>query len=190
MAPVLILIKHSMPELVPTTPPNRWHLSAEGRESCKALAERLALYQPERLLCSTEVKAMETADLAGERLGPVPEVLPGLHENDRTGVGFPPFEEIQRGVATFYTHPDRRIFGQESADEAHARFANALLPTLDRRPGVTTAVVTHGTVLSLFVARRCGVEPYELWQRLGTPSFVVLTLPDLNLVEVVEDITL
>lgn len=188
MKPLLILIKHSMPELIPTESPTRWRLSPEGRAACASLADHLRPYEPQALLCSPEVKAFETATLTGEALGLTPTVVAGLQENDRTGVGFPPWEEIRKGVARFYTHPELRVFGGESADECHTRFAGALLPELDRRPGQTVAVVTHGTVLSLFVARRCGLEAYKLWERLSTPSFVVLSLPDLRLVHVVESV--
>jgi broad specificity phosphatase PhoE len=48
---------------------------------------------------------------------------------------------------------------------------------------------THGTVLTLFVARVTGLEPFALWKRLGLPSFVVLSLPQLELVRVVEKLT-
>ncbi len=48
------------------------------------------------------------------------------------------------------------------------------------------AVVAHGTVISLYVARKTGADPYALWKRLNTPSYVVMTLPELQLIEVVE----
>jgi broad specificity phosphatase PhoE len=47
-------------------------------------------------------------------------------------------------------------------------------------------ILTHGTVLSLFVSRATGMEPFALWNRLGLPSFVVLRFPQLELVSVVE----
>jgi hypothetical protein len=48
--------------------------------------------------------------------------------------------------------------------------------------------VAHDTVISLYVARIAGLEPAVLWKRLGLPSFVVLSLPDLELVEVAESL--
>ena len=50
-------------------------------------------------------------------------------------------------------------------------------------------VVTHGTVMTLYAAALAGVEPKRLWRRLGTPSFVVLGLPDLDVRCVVERVT-
>ncbi len=50
-------------------------------------------------------------------------------------------------------------------------------------------VVTHGTVMTLYAAGVAGVEPKRLWRRLGTPSFVVLGLPDPHVSCVVERVT-
>ncbi len=41
-------------------------------------------------------------------------------------------------------------------------------------------------MISLFVARHAAVEPFPLWRRLGLPSFVVLAVPALALLEVIE----
>jgi broad specificity phosphatase PhoE len=51
-------------------------------------------------------------------------------------------------------------------------------------------VFTHGTVLSLYVARATGLEPFTLWKRLGLPSFIVLTFPQFKLISVVEQLVL
>jgi hypothetical protein len=40
----------------------------------------------------------------------------------------------------------------------------------------------------LFVALSAGVEPFPLWSRLGLPSFVVLSLPEMELVSIVEGV--
>ena len=47
-------------------------------------------------------------------------------------------------------------------------------------------MVTHGTVLALYVAAVTGVDAIDLWRRLGLPSYVTLTRPDLTLVDIVE----
>jgi len=47
-------------------------------------------------------------------------------------------------------------------------------------------VVSHGTVISLYVAAHAGVDGLALWKRLGLPSFVVLDRANLALVRVEE----
>jgi broad specificity phosphatase PhoE len=46
----------------------------------------------------------------------------------------------------------------------------------------TLVVVTHGTVISLFVSRLTGSSDLELWNRLGLPSFVAIDLHSSTLI--------
>jgi broad specificity phosphatase PhoE len=59
---------------------------------------------------------------------------------------------------------------------------------LERHPDQTVAIVSHGTVITLYVARAAGVEPFAFWQGLGLPAFVVLSWPRLGLLNVVESV--
>jgi broad specificity phosphatase PhoE len=91
-------------------------------------------------------------------------------------------------VERLFERPDELIFGRETAHEAHERFAGAVERTLERFPEGNLAIVTHGTVLTLFVARATGIEPASFWKRLGLPAFAVMTLPERTLLEVVENV--
>jgi broad specificity phosphatase PhoE len=182
----LILVKHSQPALEPGVPAAQWHLSAEGARRCGPLAEQLAPYAPTTLVASVEPKAQETAALVAARLHLPWTTAPGLHEHDRTGVGWLPEGELERRVAAFFARPAARIFGQETAAEALARFQTAVTDVLRAAPAGTVGIVAHGTVITLFVAACAGVAPFPFWQRLGLPAFVVLTVPDLVLVATME----
>ena len=57
---------------------------------------------------------------------------------------------------------------------------------LSRHTAGNLAIVTHGTVSTLYVTQRAGVEPMPLWRRLDLASFVVLSLSDLGMLDVVE----
>ena len=43
----------------------------------------------------------------------------------------------------------------------------------------------YGTVITLFVAAHAKIDPFAFWKRLGLPSFVVMGVPRLDVVEVV-----
>jgi broad specificity phosphatase PhoE len=49
-------------------------------------------------------------------------------------------------------------------------------------------VVTHGTVISLFVSRRAGLDGFPLWQNLDLPALVVLRLPGFRCVNLVKSV--
>ena len=115
-------------------------------------------------------------------------VAPGLHEHDRRGVPYLDGATFEASVERFFARPDDLVFGNETAAQAGERFAAAVERALAQHPSGDVGVVAHGTVVSLFVARHAGVDPFALWRRLGLPSFVVFSLPDLRLLTTVENI--
>lgn len=173
----LLLIRHSAPEIVPGAPARDWRLSAEGRRRCDALARRVAAYAPRVLVTSVEPKARETAELVGARLGMPVETAAGLHEHERDNVGYLGREAFEAAVAEFFARPDALVLGRETAAQALARFSRAVDAVLAAHPTGTLAVVTHGTVLTLFVAARAGIEPLPFWRGLVLPDLVALELP-------------
>ena len=182
--PKLILVRHSEPTIEPSVPASQWRLSEVGRLRCYALAERLTHFQPHLIISSTEPKAHETAQIIAETLGVSCEVAEGLHEHDRSNVGLLTREEFQAKVAELFDKPHLPVFGRETADQAHHRFAQAVQNLLKRHHESNIVVVTHGTVLTLFVSRAVGLEPLPLWRSLGLPALVVLSLPELDLLSV------
>ena len=49
------------------------------------------------------------------------------------------------------------------------------------------AVVTHGTVLALFLAKHNReLKGFDVWRRMGLPSFVVIEVPGYRVSEMVE----
>jgi broad specificity phosphatase PhoE len=182
----LILIRHSLPEIDPDVAPREWPLSDEGRRRCEKLARRLNLFSPDIFVSSVEAKAMETARIAADCLGKPYEVAEGLHEHDRTGEPFGTQAEFEAKVAEFFDRPGTLVFGRETADQAHSRYAGALDEAVSRYQGQSVAIVAHGTVMTLFISRALHIDPFPFWKRLGLPAFVVLSWPGLKLGKVVE----
>jgi broad specificity phosphatase PhoE len=165
----VLLVRHSLPELDPSQPAEEWRLSEEGRRRCGPLTVRLRDHSPTAIVSSTERKARETAELLGEELGLAVRESAGLRETARRTVPWLETEELQRGIQALFERPDEVVFGEESASAALARFS-AAVDSLDEG----TVVVTHGTVISLYVAARTGRDAFELWSRLGVPDLVVV----------------
>jgi len=185
----LVLVRHSLPEIVPSLPASQWRLSEEGRLRCEKLAERLALYEPAIVVTSLEPKAAETGQIAADILGVPFKTASGLHEHQRPRAGlFRIREQFEAQVARLFERPGELILGNETADQAHARFATAIAAVVGQHPAGNLVVVTHGTVLTLFVTRIVGLDPVPFWKRLGLPCFVVLLLPDLDLLKVVANV--
>jgi broad specificity phosphatase PhoE len=183
--PKLILVKHSQPQIDPLMPAREWHLSAEGRLRCQPLADKLAAYEPGVIVASTEPKATETAQIVAERLDKPFEVAEDLHEHNRSNVPFYSPQVFDAAIATFFQKPGELVFGRETALQAQERFSQAVEDVLEKYKDENVGIVAHGTVITLFVTAHAKIEPFAFWKRLGVPSFVVMGVPGLEVVEVV-----
>lgn len=182
----LILVRHANPEIDPALPAAQWRLSARGRQRCALLAERLASFGLQAIITSEEPKAEETGRLTAGYLGLKVTSHPGLQEQDRRDAGFLSPEEFRTAVRRVFRHPEERIFGSESAQEAQVRFREALTTAIAGHPAGNIALVSHGTVIALFTALYNPLPAEEIWSQLtqSMPSFLVLSRPDCRLLRV------
>jgi broad specificity phosphatase PhoE len=184
----LLLIRHSVPATDPCVSASQWPLSDLGRQRCPPLARCLAAYQPFTLYSSREAKAVETAALVARELRLAFATRPGLHEHARASVPWLPAAEFQAGVSALFARPSEVVFGDESADQAHARFSAAIQSLLVEQPAGSLAVVTHGTVMSLFVGRAAGLAPASIWRELGLPAVIVLNRSSLGVEHIIPEV--
>src|SRR5262245_3728766 len=122
----LILVRHSISQVVQHLPANEWRLSEAGQARCKLLAKRLTIYKPEMVVASVEPKASETGQLLAEYLALSFDNALNLHEHVRRSVPYSNREIFEASVRDFFSQPNKLIFGDESADQAYNRFAQAV----------------------------------------------------------------
>ncbi|HEU0291385.1 MAG TPA: histidine phosphatase family protein [Anaerolineales bacterium] len=180
----LILVKHSLPEIVEAIPAREWTLSEKGRQRARKLAELLIPYQPGAIACSVEPKARETAAILADNLGLAMQLVQGLHEHDRRASPYHSREDFQKLVQEFFEKPNMLVFGSETAAQSLARFREAVGSVLKSFEDKIIVIVAHGTVISLFVSWLTGCDGYTLWQKLGLPSFVLIDMESRELVKI------
>ena len=134
------------------------------------------------------MKVIETAQIIAGKIDKPFQTFEGLHEHDRAGVGFMDRKEFESKVLDFFKYPDRLILGRETARQACQRFSEALTALEGGYPDKNILVVSHGTVMTLFVERMTGLEPFSFWKKLDCPAVVVLSLPDHGLITTVEHV--
>lgn len=176
MTKYLILVKHSVPEIEVDRPANTWKLSPEGRIRAQRLAELLKEFAPEVILSSDEPKAGETAEILASQLQLKMQIVPEVREHDRSNGPYLSHDKFQRAIRDFFQKPDELVFGNETANQAYTRFYQAMHSILNEYRNQTVIVVTHGTVISLFVSRLTGSSDLELWKQLDLPSFIAMDL--------------
>lgn len=163
-----------MPEIEEDRPSRVWRLSDAGRASCGWLGDWLAAEGVTHIVSSAEPKAAETAQLAAQRISLTAAVREDLHENDRTGLGYLGLSALHARMRAFFNEPGRAVIGAETANAAEARFSAAVRSAIAGARGESLAIVTHGTVMSLFVARHNAIDPFAFWESLTLPAIVVL----------------
>lgn len=172
---MLILVKHGAPRLEPGTPPSQWSLAPEGRDQAEQIADKLAVFSPSAVVSSLEPKAVETAALIAAAFGVAAERDAGLGEQRNDEGPFTDPASFQAAVAQMFARPRDVAMGEESADEAHARFSNALERQVAAHPSQTLVVVTHGRVMSLWASRRFGFDPMPFWRGLKLGAALVVS---------------
>jgi broad specificity phosphatase PhoE len=143
----LILVRHGPTQPDPTVSAFRWPLVSG--EACVALGASLP-HLP--VTCSDERKAIETARAIGRRYS----VDPRLREVVRPWVDDPlAFEDACRRYLSGISVPE-----WEPQHAALARFTDA----------ARGIVISHGTILSLYVGANTSVDPFTFWKSLQMPD--------------------
>lgn len=178
----LLFIRHSAVQIDPAKSAREWLLSADGRSRARQLAPQLIPHTPTRILTSDESKARETGQIIADELGLPCQAVPNLHEHDRQGAPFFTSKEaFETAVARFFNNPDTLVFGNETANQAFERFNTAVHRLIADYPEDTLAIVTHGTVLTLFLAHYNPFASFPFWQNMQLPDLFVVSLPDMCL---------
>lgn len=179
----LILIRHSQSRPEPDVAPSRWGLSDLGRERCALLANHLQSFDLQKIYCSNERKAVETAELTATGLGVPLKVAEGVHEHVRTGTPYLSQNAFLTTLQRFFAEPQELVFGAETAQEACRRFTRAVRILVRGESHGDVAIVTHGTVLSLFAGANSNWEPYDFWKKLDQPAVIVFDISSFALAQ-------
>jgi broad specificity phosphatase PhoE len=174
----LVLVRHAMVETDPEVQPALWQLSDEGRAGARALAREPLWRDIERIYCSPEMKAHETAQIIAGPNGVSVILLEDLREVER------PFrqwfgDEYPGGyagaVADYMRAPEASTHGWEPPVKAQERM-RACIDEAIHRDDEPCAIAGHGMTLSLYVASVTGEDVMGIWRSIGFPDYAVLDL--------------
>lgn len=182
----LLLVRHSSPCISNDMSYRDWPLSDQGKRLAYRAAEYVAGFKP-RLICSSdERKASDTARIIGRHCNLDVRVVPDLREHDRTGVPWCDAATRRQELQAFFANPNDVVFGRESGSQALHRLTSAIDRVTTRASG-PWVLVTHGTVMALFLAKLTGCAALEIWSQLGLPAVAAVDCRNSRLVELVTD---
>jgi len=165
--PSMLFIRHAHATVSSRLPPAAWPLSEAGKAASIEMGRNLDVDALRiRLFSSTEVKAIQTA----EHLG-----LGSVQTDERLGeVGKPRYDsgqEHDNDVAHYLNGSD--LSGWEPRAKVVERFDQALNDIGLGDKHTATVIVTHGTVLALWLHEQ-GLAPSaaKLWNSLEMPHML------------------
>jgi broad specificity phosphatase PhoE len=180
----LVLVKHALPVPDPSVAASEWRLGADGETQAAALAATLEDFEPYFLCTSTETKARQTADIIASASGATVITDDRLREIHRPVLPWMGADEHQRFNRRLFEQLDSRVVGDESARDACSRFDAAVVAHCGDAGTRDVVVVSHGTVIALFVAHHNrDLDAFTLWRELECSAFVVLSVPGFQCVQ-------
>ncbi|PRH87685.1 histidine phosphatase family protein [Labrys okinawensis] len=151
-------ITHAEVEIDPAIPVPQWRLSAKGRTRHEAFNRQDFVAGIGSVYASDERKARDGGEILATPLGLKLQIVPALHENDRSATGFLPPQEFETTADAFFANPEQSIRGWERAADAQARIVAAVTAILDRDEGEgDIALVAHGGVGALLLCHLLSV---------------------------------
>jgi len=159
MVQQLLIIRHGQTEWSKTgkhTGRTDIPITDVGRDEARAAARTLDGWNIDAVYTSPLIRARETAELVGFSDAIIDNDLMewdyGVYEGIRTA-------ETRLEIADWsvWTHP---IIGGESVEQVGAR-VDAFFERLDDADAETAVVFAHGHLLSILIARWCGLHPVE-----------------------------
>ncbi|MFT6070595.1 MAG: broad specificity phosphatase PhoE [Bacteriovoracaceae bacterium] len=182
----IILVKHAMPELDGSIPSKEWKLGERGVKQAQRFANfvRDNLDVDPVIYSSEETKAVETAKILAQTLSLTHKINPALAEFDRPALSIVSEEDHFDRNEPLFTNPDEPYLGKESASAALERFEKAISEIIKDPLEDERLVVTHGTVMSLFLNKyNEELDGFDVWKKLGCPSYAVVSVPDFKVLE-------
>ncbi|MCF8058967.1 MAG: phosphoglycerate mutase family protein [Bacteriovoracaceae bacterium] len=183
MEGALILVRHAMPVIEEGLPPNEWKLGENGEAQAQKFSQFLKNnFDLDRIIyTSNEPKALKTAEIIAKTCNCKIQSSNDLREIDKSlmkGEDYVNYtEEILEKVS-------QSAYGEESATEALIRFENGIKNVLEIGMEEERVVVTHGTVLALFLAKyNAEMKAFEYWEKLECPSYAVVDASTYKILE-------
>ena len=185
MIRTLTFVKHARPEKVDSVDSHEWVLSPLGIADAQKLATH---FQSSPLpyiaiVSSDEPKASQTAQILATTLALPLSFKEGLHEHDRSNVPLMKTPEFVSAVANFFRKPTQLVLGNETARQALKRFEKSVDAAIEDHPEGNLLIVSHGTVLALWLETYCQLDGYTVWRQMGLPSYVSMTWPACDLTD-------
>jgi len=175
------LIRHPHTQQVRTVPTSQWALSEEGHEQMRRLVAAPFWRCVSTVYTSRQPKTTLVGDAVRAAHGIPSVAVDDLGEARREEWVVP--DSFQAAQAAFFSRVHTApLPGWEPALHAQRRFTAAIEQVLARHhPSESVAIVSHASVLTLYVAHALHEAPsYDAWRTLGFAAVMALDRKSLH----------
>lgn len=151
--------------------PNKTPLTARGKQQAEVVADRVVAVQPTHIISSSYVRALQTAQVAGDRLDIIPETSPLFTELERPKTLFGYHHFSPRSVWYMIKwYLGREEYHDEGRGESYLAFitrlkaARSYIESLP--PDATVVVFSHSIFINFFVQHICSDKPLPVWHSM------------------------
>ncbi len=167
----------------PTRPPNEWELSDQGRTQVKTLTTAPFWENVAALYSSGQPKAMGAAGAISAYHHIPMNTLSGLSEVARGTEVYHSAGDYDTILGKFFAYPDHVVAGWERGTDALARFSRAVEYIISQHPDESVALLSHGTILTLFTAMLDQEPPtLDRWRAIGFASVATMQVKNYRLI--------
>ena len=171
---LITFIRHSKATFLHDKPITSWGLTDEGIQLAKNLIKTDEIRRINVIYSSLETKALETAEIINQSAGL--KVITNKDFCEVTSFSNKVFPEFDKYAQDFFNDKVDRWNNGESKLEALARFNKALnevIQTETKLGHANIGIVTHGSILTLFIAQYQNSDLWELHKSIKSPDIII-----------------
>ncbi len=172
----MYFITHPVVNIDPRIPPNKWSISEEGWKQVRNLSKELFWKDVDTIFASTEPKANKAAEFWSKKFGIPFSIVDDIQEIDRSSTGFVSQSDLNYIIDRFYSKPEERVRGWESANECLERMVRTINRLTEENRNKNIVIVSHGAIGNLYACKIKGIKPSEHTGQTKIGSWFVLDL--------------
>lgn len=189
----LILVRHARPLLRSGQAASRWVIDPGALPEVDAFAHALAAHLPRvsaateknAIVASHEPKALATARELARVWGRGYSQASDLEEHHRGALPIVDDFTWRATVGRVFSSPDAAVLGSETGTEALQRFSSgvdAVMKGAKSSGAGLATLVSHATVITLYLAASNNLDSSEFWGSLRMPDALLVRWHDRRLV--------
>jgi broad specificity phosphatase PhoE len=176
---LLYLIRHAHVQMAGAAA-EHWPLSEKGRREAGTLARQDFWREVGTIFSSPEPKALQTAKPAARRWDIPLEIADCLQELRRPRL-IPDYEKV---IARLLAEPETSVANLESAVQVAERVTHCIEALVTTHPEQTLAVVSHGLILTIFLAQLEDRWPtVDEWRAVPSPGVAIVDTTTWHLIK-------